>query len=89
MDWSIVVALGAILLLLLVPIVFTWYITAGGLINIVRRYRRSSYTAGVCSLDADCPSGYVCVSGKCVDLALLGDSTRADDQERTSNGGWA
>jgi Cys-rich repeat protein len=49
----------------LIPIAFIWYLNIGGIVQAVRdRRMRSNET--VCSIDTDCPEGFVCQSGRCV-----------------------
>ena len=42
---------------------FIWDMNAGGLSQAIRQARLKEI---VCSINADCPSGYVCVNEKCV-----------------------
>jgi hypothetical protein len=60
---GIATALGA--LVALFPLAFVTYINTGSL---YKSWKRSAarYTDLACSLDSDCPGGYVCVNGKCL-----------------------
>jgi hypothetical protein len=48
----------------LVPIAFISYINVGGIRKAIRDRRAKSML--VCSLDDDCPDGFVCRDGRCV-----------------------
>ena len=67
----VILALAAALVLF--PVAFIVYVNAGG------SYRAMRYSLGArktdreeetsrlsCRIDADCPSGYVCINGRCM-----------------------
>jgi hypothetical protein len=67
----IILALAAALVLF--PLAFMAYVNVGGsyrgvqhFLGVRRTNKRAEALSITCSIDADCPSGYVCVNGHCV-----------------------
>lgn len=54
--WLVVLAC-----VLLAPL-YVWYLNIGGIYHLIKTRSKKL----VCSVDADCPPGYVCVDGFCV-----------------------
>jgi Cys-rich repeat protein len=52
-------------LVALFPVAFIAYLNIGGIRHVVKR-SKSATSPLTCAADADCPSGYVCVNGKCL-----------------------
>ena len=65
----ILVAIAAVLLV--IPIVFVWYLCFCGIYvalrdwKVARAVKRRIATL-TCSIDTDCPEGYICVNGHCI-----------------------
>lgn len=71
MEWSYIVAIVSGGLVVLFPIAFIWYICIGGICVTIASKKRAKLlkkapTNLTCSINADCPRGYVCVNGRCV-----------------------
>ena len=69
MEWYIILILVFAGLFVLLPVMFAWGIlVAGGIYQSSRQERpmKEEIPELVCSLDADCPPGYVCVNGRCM-----------------------
>lgn len=66
MDWITGLVFALMIPFLLVPVLFTWYLTASGLGKLVLGENRERQVALLCRIDADCPEGYVCIGGRCV-----------------------
>jgi hypothetical protein len=49
----------------LVPLAFISYVNVGGIRKALKD-RRARLVKMVCSIDADCPEGFVCRDGHCV-----------------------
>lgn len=64
MEWTAILALALAAPFVLIPVGFIWYMNAGGLYQAIRQARLKKKM--VCSINADCPPGHVCVNGKCV-----------------------
>jgi hypothetical protein len=67
---SIISAVAA--LLVLFPIAFITYVNVGGsyratqyLLSVRKAEKQEKTSSILCSVDADCPPGYVCINGKC------------------------
>ena len=60
---GIATAIGA--LVILFPLAFVTYINTGSLYNSWKRSTGKNKVDLTCSISSDCPSGYVCVNGKC------------------------
>ena len=52
-------------LIVLFPVAYVWYITGGGIYLAIKRYLQKSKQRITCSIDSDCPVGYICKGGKC------------------------
>jgi Cys-rich repeat protein len=52
-------------LISLFPLAFISYINIGGIKKAIKD-RRARLIQMVCSIDADCPAGFVCRDGRCV-----------------------
>jgi len=63
MEWGNILALAISLLFILFPVGYVWYMTVGGSYRAIRG--RGVKQLG-CSIDSDCPPGYICVGGTCV-----------------------
>ena len=71
MEWwaILIIVLGAPVMLL--PIVVIWYINVVGFAEMIKERRHakrlhSTIKTMFCSIDTDCPEGYLCVDGVCV-----------------------
>ena len=53
-------------LIVLIPVVFVWYIAGGSIYLALKRSLQKSKKSITCSIDSDCPAGYICFEGKCV-----------------------
>ena len=53
------------ILVALIPLAFIAYINFGGIRKALRN-RRAGSTQAVCSIDTDCPEGFVCQNGRCI-----------------------
>ena len=62
--------MSIVLMLMLIPMVimislvvgFVWYLNIGGLYHLLKDRKKEA----VCSLDSECPPGYICINGNCV-----------------------
>jgi hypothetical protein len=63
MEWPVIVALILGILVMLMPVVLIWYILGGGIYHTLNDKRVSKL---VCSIDTDCPPGYLCFDGRCI-----------------------
>jgi hypothetical protein len=59
------IAAVAGVLVSLLPIAFIGYVNVGGIRKALRD-RRAKATEPLCSIDADCPEGYICRGGRCI-----------------------
>ena len=71
MELAIIVALTIGVLVILLPVGLVWYLNINGIHEAVKGYRAAKLYKGAlsklsCSLDTDCPPGYVCVGGRCI-----------------------
>ena len=71
MEWEIILALTIGMLVVLLPVAFIWYLNIGGIYKGVKSARvakqfEKSLSNLTCSVDIDCPLGYVCLGGRCV-----------------------
>ena len=59
---------------MILGILFFWAsIISVGMVQLFRKEQKlitaTNSTLAVCSIDADCPSGYVCAQGRCVEMS--------------------
>ena len=71
MEWPSIVAIVIGGLVMLIPAALVWYICIGGICVAITGKKRAKLfekaaTNLTCSINADCPKGYVCVNGRCV-----------------------
>ena len=71
MEWGIIVALIIGILIIVFPVVFIWYISIGGIYEAIKGYKKfkvleNALSNLACSVDIDCPPGYICMEGHCV-----------------------
>ncbi len=71
MQWQYIVALAIGTLVILFPVAFIWYLNIGGIYGTIKMRRvakllEKALPNMTCSINADCPEGYVCVNGHCV-----------------------
>ena len=71
MEWPYIVAIVIGGLVALFPAALVWYICIGGICEAVRSKERAKLlkkapTNLTCTIDADCPRGYVCVNERCM-----------------------
>jgi hypothetical protein len=68
MEWYTVLILVVGGLILLLPLAFILYLNIGGLYHMIRqeRSKKEEILGLTCSIDSDCPPGYVCLDGMCV-----------------------
>ena len=71
MEWGSVLALVAGGLIVLFPAAFIWYVNVGGILRAINSRGAVKKSKEVpanltCSIDTDCPMGYVCLNGRCV-----------------------
>jgi len=65
MEWSVILALAIAALIALFPVAFIWYVCIGGICIAIQR-KRVALLNITCSIDADCPPGYMCVNCHCI-----------------------
>lgn len=66
MEWLHTGIIAPILLLILFPLIFIWFIVFGGIFVKFKENLRKNHELMACSTDSDCPEGHICVGGKCV-----------------------
>ena len=71
MEFGIVLALTIGVFVILLPVGLVWYLNISGIHEAVKGYRAVKLFKGAlpklaCSIDTDCPPGYVCAGGRCV-----------------------
>jgi hypothetical protein len=71
MEWGTILAFAIGLPVILFPLAFVWYLNIGGIAAVVRERRalkllEKSPSNQTCTIDSDCPAGYVCVNGCCI-----------------------
>ena len=71
MEWGTILAFVIGLPVILFPVAFVWYLNIGGVSAAIKERRalnllEKSRSNQTCSVDTDCPSGYVCSDGRCV-----------------------
>lgn len=64
MGWQEIMALAVGLPMVFFPVAYVYSIVGGGIYEVARG--RRSAKGPTCSIDADCPPGYICVNGRCV-----------------------
>ena len=62
MEWQVVLALTLTIPLMLFPVAYVWYLNGVGVYRVLRRGAKKLS----CSVNADCPPGYICDDGKCI-----------------------
>ncbi len=65
MEWSTIIMLAIAILVILFPLAFIWFVCIGGICMAVKKSRVAMSNLK-CSVDTDCPSGFICVDGHCV-----------------------
>ncbi|OGO24990.1 MAG: hypothetical protein A2144_10400 [Chloroflexi bacterium RBG_16_50_9] len=64
----IIIAIGTFLVL--IPCALIWYINAGGIRAAIRDRKeliaKRIASTLLCTLDTDCPAGYICSEGRCL-----------------------
>jgi hypothetical protein len=69
MEWETTLALAIGTLVILFPVAFIWYLNIDGIYKATKRARMAKVLKMrpdlTCSIDADCPLGYVCLGGRC------------------------
>ena len=58
MEW-------AFLAIALVPVGFIWYLNVGGIYGAIKEKRAKARERRTCSVDSDCPAGFICIDGRC------------------------
>ncbi|MEJ2738799.1 MAG: hypothetical protein P8105_03005 [Dehalococcoidia bacterium] len=71
MQWQLILILVIAVLVGLFPVAFIWYICIGGICSAILQRRREkqlekTFPNLTCSIDTDCPPGFICVKGRCV-----------------------
>jgi hypothetical protein len=71
MEGGTILALAIGSLIILSPVAFIWYINVGGVLTAIKSRRvakqfEKTPSNLTCSVDTDCPPGYVCLDGQCV-----------------------
>jgi hypothetical protein len=70
MEWETTLALATGMLVILFPVALIWYLNIDGIYKAIKRARVAKVLKMplpdlTCSIDADCPLGYVCLGGRC------------------------
>ena len=71
MEWATILALAIGILVVLFPLAYIWYINVGGILIAINSWKAVKQTEKapsnlMCSIDSDCPPGYVCLNGRCM-----------------------
>ncbi len=71
MEWPSIVAIVIGGLVALIPAALVWYICIGGICAAITSKKRAKLfekaaTNLTCTIDTDCPQGYVCLNGHCM-----------------------
>lgn len=71
MEWGTILPLAIGTIVVLFPVAFIWYINVGGIYAAIKRRRVAKLVEKAipnltCTIDAECPQGYVCLTGYCV-----------------------
>ncbi len=53
-------------LVALFPLAYVAYLNGGGLYHWLKRSAQKGMSALACSIDNDCPPGFICMDGTCV-----------------------
>jgi hypothetical protein len=71
MEWGTILALATGGLIVLFPVAFIWYVNVGGILTasksrgVVKKFKEAPSNL-TCSIDNDCPQGFVCLNRRCV-----------------------
>jgi hypothetical protein len=68
MEAILIAIVTLAVLVALFPVAFVWYLNIGGVYAAVREARGKSRQKISCRIDSDCPTGYVCVNGECIQI---------------------
>lgn len=63
MEWHVILAGVLTIPFILFPVGFVSYLAIGGTYSTI--FRKGMKKLG-CSVNADCPKGYICVGGECI-----------------------
>jgi hypothetical protein len=71
MEWEAILVLAIGIPVIIFPVALIWFINIGGIMATVKRWRTAEQSDKAtskltCSVDMDCPTGYVCIDGQCV-----------------------
>jgi len=71
MEWGTILALVIGIPVVLFPVAFIWFVNVGGMMATIKSWgtvRQPEKTPSnmTCSIDTDCPPGYICRNGICV-----------------------
>ena len=70
MEWTTITVSAIIVLIVLFPVAFIWYINVGSMFKAIKSWGKEKQFEKTpnltCSIDADCPPGYVCFNGRCI-----------------------
>jgi hypothetical protein len=71
METVAIVVLSVGIPVFLFPVAFIWYLNIGGILKAIKnrgvaRQFEEALSDLTCSVDADCPLGYMCLGGRCV-----------------------
>lgn len=71
MEWPYVVVVVVGGFVVLIPAALIWYICIGGICAAITDKKREKVLEKTpanltCTIDADCPPGYVCLNGRCM-----------------------
>jgi hypothetical protein len=71
MQWQSIVASTIGTLVVLFPIAFIWYLNINGIGTTIKSKKKAKLLEKAipdltCSINADCPAGFVCIEGRCV-----------------------
>ena len=71
MEWQYIIVIVIAGLVVVFPAAFVWYICIGGICEAITSKKRAKLfektpTNLTCTINTDCPEGYVCVNGRCM-----------------------
>jgi hypothetical protein len=71
MELGTIMTLIIVALIVLFQLAFVWYINIGSVLTAIKSWRVAKRSKEVplnltCSVDTDCPTGYICVGGRCI-----------------------